>query len=131
MIPESQAPTPLSADSQTHQDGYADARVEDSKLHRAQHRDPVPADLYRPGDRVIGEDEGTRIFGTVSAHYVGERAERHAKNGDVLVYWSGEDYAPSSLGHLAPAELLRLWPAAAHAARVTESLRTTEAGATT
>lgn len=90
----------------------------------------IPASLFRPGDRVIGEDEGTRIFGTVSDHHVGERAERHAKNGDVLVYWSGEDYASSSLGHLAPAELLRLWPVAAHAARVAESLHATETGAT-
>lgn len=57
MIPENQVPTSSGGDSQTRQDGYADTRVEDSKLHRAQHRDPVPADLYRPGDRVIGEDE--------------------------------------------------------------------------
>lgn len=91
----------------------------------------LPAALFRPGDRVMGEDEGTRIFGTVSGHHVGDRATRHASNGDVLVYWAGEDYAASSLGHLAPAELLQLWPAATHAARIAESLRTTESGSTT
>lgn len=84
----------------------------------------LPANFYRPGDRVIGEDEGTRIFGTVSSgHCVGERAARHAAGGYVLVFWSGEDYAASSLGHLVPAELLRIWPFAAHAARMAEHLQ--------
>jgi hypothetical protein len=77
----------------------------------------LPASAYRVGDRVIGEADGERLFGRVSEHH----AERHAAAGDVLVYWS-EDHDPGSLGYLVPAELLRLWPAAAHAARQREVL---------
>jgi hypothetical protein len=78
----------------------------------------LPASAFRPGDRVIGEDEGERIVGIVSKHH----AERphHAENGDVLVFWSGETYDSSSLGHAVPAELLRLWPSLEHTMRVVE-----------
>lgn len=78
--------------------------------------DPLPATAFRPGDLVLGTDEGGTHSGEVSEH----QSTRYADKGEVLVYWSGENYAASSLGHIAPAELLRLWPAAAHTARLTE-----------
>lgn len=76
----------------------------------------LPASAYRPGDVVIGEDGGESMTGTVS-----DRQEpRHAALGDVLVYWSGQAYAASSLGHQVPAQCLRLWPASAQRARLLE-----------
>lgn len=77
----------------------------------------LPASAYRPGDSVVGEDEGVRLFGAVSKHH---RPEERHRGDDVLVYWSGEEYETTSLGHVVPAELLRLWPEPAHAARVAE-----------
>lgn len=76
----------------------------------------LPASAYRPGDVVIGEDGGESMTGTVS-----DRQEpRHAALGDVLVYWSGQAYAASSLGHQVPAQCLRLWPSSAQRARLLE-----------
>lgn len=78
----------------------------------------LPASAYRPGDRVIGEDEDERIFGVVAE----DHAEHHMRDGDVLVRWGDQSYEGSHTGHLVPAELLRLWPAAAHVARLAERL---------
>jgi hypothetical protein len=77
----------------------------------------LPATAYQPGDRVIGTDEGGSHFGEVSPHQI------RARPGTVLVYWAQETYTASSLGHVVEADMLpalRLWPAAAHAARLAE-----------
>lgn len=79
--------------------------------------DFLPASAYKPGDNVIGTDEGGSYFGCVSDRQDASRAER----GEVLVYWSGEDYSSGSLGHVVESDMLpnlRLWPAAANADRL-------------
>lgn len=73
----------------------------------------LPASAFRPGDIVMGTDEGGTYIGEVSRHHP---TPRHPE--EVLVYWSSEAYSVSSLGHACPPELLRLWPAAAHADRI-------------
>jgi hypothetical protein len=72
----------------------------------------IPATAFQIGDRVIGEADGERIFGTV----VG--LARGTEN-DVTVRWTDEDYSdPGFVGHLVPADLLRLWPTSAHEHRL-------------
>ncbi len=82
----------------------------------------LPASAYRPGDHVVGEDDGEKIFGTVAAHH----GPVYAKDGDVVLRWNDEEYVGSHTGHIVSAELLRLWPAAAHAAREVEALNQSE-----
>ena len=77
----------------------------------------LPASAFKPGDRVFGADEGGTHHGTVSDRF----AERHAADGDVLVYFDGIGYDAGSLGNLVPAELLTLWPAGLHRARAIEA----------
>jgi hypothetical protein len=76
----------------------------------------LPASAFKPGDRVRGKDEGGWHTGKVSNRF----AERHAREGDVLVWFDGEEYEPGAVGNLVKAELLMLWPAAAHRTRLLE-----------
>lgn len=67
---------------------------------------------FEIGDRVIGEADDERVFGTVVGLV-------YANEGDVTVRWNDEDYSePGFVGHSVPADLLRLWPRSAHEHRV-------------
>jgi hypothetical protein len=74
--------------------------------------DQLHATDYQVGDPVIGEADGEKIFGVVVGHgYLDE--------DEVTIRWADEDYSePGFVGHTVPAELIRLWPAAAHRHRV-------------
>lgn len=74
----------------------------------------LPASAFKPGDRVRGKDEGGWHTGKVSNRF----AERDAREGDVLVWFDGEEYEPGALGNLVKAELLMLWPDTAHRDRL-------------
>ncbi len=80
----------------------------------------LPATAFRPGDKVLGEDEGGKHMGVVSEHH-----GRHGHDDvrGVLIYWDEEEYVSSSLGHDCPPELLRLWPSRAHDMRLAEVAR--------
>lgn len=81
----------------------------------------LPATAFKPGERVMATDpdSGVTHSGTVSEHFTAERASREAANGDVLVFVDDFEYVDgSSLGTLLRADILRLWPARLHRARL-------------
>ncbi len=96
-----------------------DARPRRARPVVANNTRPLPASAFGAGDRVVGEDAGGTHHGVIQ-----ETPKRHVDAGNVLVRWADEDYDDTTRGHLVPADMILLWPARAHAAR----LRTRQVG---